>query len=169
MKDKDAMHAAYRVADELLKDRLKEKAPEILNDLENLKAYLEQSPAYSDVDFHNKLWQLFFPEGVGVMENKHTLADKLRKSRIVTIKEPNPGPLKNPCREILIAANVLLTIPAKNTDIESLNYDDQIKEVLRIAVKEPQLYWFDHPVQIGRNPQLTGALGAAILAARDLN
>lgn len=38
MKNTDTMHAAYRVADELLKDRLKEKAPEMLSDLEDLQA-----------------------------------------------------------------------------------------------------------------------------------
>lgn len=34
---KDAMHRAYRVADELMKDRLREKAPELLNEIEGLE------------------------------------------------------------------------------------------------------------------------------------
>jgi hypothetical protein len=38
MKFTDTMHAAYRVADELLKDRLKDQAPEMLSDLEDLQA-----------------------------------------------------------------------------------------------------------------------------------
>jgi hypothetical protein len=36
-KAKDAMHAAYRVADEILRDRLKDKAPEALEELGALK------------------------------------------------------------------------------------------------------------------------------------
>ena len=44
----------------------------------------------SDKDFNNKVWQLFFPEAVGVMENKHQYANALRKSRIVDIDEENP-------------------------------------------------------------------------------
>ncbi len=123
------------------------------SDLSNLKEYLSHPVFVSDRDFNNKVWQLFFPEAVGVLESKHQYADALRKLRIVDIDEENPNPILEPGQEILFTSNVLLTIPHKNTDIDSLNYDNNIKQVLKQAANEPQLYWFDHPIQIGVAPE----------------
>ena len=48
-KAKNAMHAAYRVADEILRDRLKDRAPEALADLEAVqKADVLVTPGHFD-------------------------------------------------------------------------------------------------------------------------
>ncbi len=130
----------------------KKSGGDIQNDLRDLETYLKGSPSIRDGMFHEKVWQLFFPEGVGVFGNHHHYADNLRNSRTVEIKKENATPITEPASEMLFTSNVLLSIPNKNTNIDALNYDDDLKTALKKASSEPQLYWFDHPVQIGVAP-----------------
>lgn len=126
---------------------------EFQNTLIDLEKYLLGSPSVNDGLFHDKVWQLFFPEGVDVFSKHKQHAKELRKSRIVEIKKLNPHPIAEPGREIIFTSNVLLGIPNKNTNIDKLNYDDDLKYALKKVITEPQLYWYDHPVQIGVAPE----------------
>lgn len=121
--------------------------------LSDLEAYLLGSPSVHDGQFHNQVWQLFFPEGVGVFEDRRKKAEALQNSRIVEIKDLNRDPITDPGCEMLFTSNVLLGIPNKNTNIADLDYDDNLKQELKEASKEPQMYWYDHPIQIGVEPE----------------
>jgi len=121
--------------------------------LTELEAYLKNAPSTEDGIFHEKVWQLFFPEGVGVFRNHLHHSENLRKSRIVRIKKTNSDSIKEPGHEILFTSNVLLGIPNKNTNISKLEYDAELRKALKQTLNEPQLFWYDHPVQIGVSPE----------------
>ncbi len=114
---------------------------------QKLKA-LAQNPADETC-----LRNVFFPEGVGLPETRTERVQALREKRKIKIAELNPAPLTEPGSELLFTSNVLLTIPAENTDVASLDYSDELKTHIRNAVDEEQVYWFDHPIQIGVRPE----------------
>ena len=99
------------------------------------------------------LRNVFFPEGSGLPEARAERVQALREKRKVRISESNPAPLAEPGRELLFTSNVLLTIPAMDTDVDSLDYDDELKRHIQQSGDEDQLYWFDHPIQIGVKPE----------------
>ena len=101
----------------------------------------------------NRLWKVFFPEGTGLPETRAERGQTLREKRRVKNIKPNPAPLSDPGRELLFTSNVLLTIPSGNTSIGNLEYSDELKAHIRQAVGEKQRYWFDHPIQIGVEPE----------------
>ncbi|MEI6891027.1 MAG: hypothetical protein V5783_02545 [Pontiella sp.] len=99
------------------------------------------------------LQRVFFPEGVGLPDTRDERVQALRKKRKVQITKLNPSPLTEPGRELLFTSNVLLTLPAEGTDVDALNYRSELKEHIRQAIDEEQLFWFDHPIQIGVAPE----------------
>lgn len=119
--------------------------------LMNLDAALQEQQSLDAAQ--EKIWAVFFPEGVGVFGRKQEQVDKLRQKRKVHVEKENPEPLTNPARQILFTSNVLLTIPHENTDISSLDYTEDLKKDIRKAMEEPQQYWYDHPIQIGVEPE----------------
>jgi len=99
------------------------------------------------------IWDVFFPEGSGLPETHTERVQSLRKKRRVRITEPNPDPLTNPGKELLFTSNVLLTIPAAGTRLDELDYSKELKSQIRQAIDEEQVYWYDHPIQIGVKPE----------------
>lgn len=98
------------------------------------------------------LRHVFFPEGAGLPESRADRVLALREKRKIRITQLNPAPLSSPGSELLFTSNVLLTVPATSTVVDSLDYGDELKTHIRKAVGEEQLYWFDHPIQIGVEP-----------------
>ncbi|NOY64852.1 MAG: hypothetical protein GXO97_05575 [Nitrospirae bacterium] len=92
---------------------------------------------------------VFFPEGVGICERRQEMVDELREKRRVDIKTLNPVPIQNPAKEMIFTSNVLLTVPPEGTDLESIDIDQELKDLLGEVLDEEQFYWFDHPIQIG--------------------
>ena len=99
------------------------------------------------------LRKVFFPEGAGLPEERKTRVQTLREKRKVQIAQLNPAPLSDPGSELIFTSNVLLTIPAANTNVDALDYSDELKAHIRKSVNEQQQYWFDHPIQIGVQPE----------------
>eukprot|EP00929_Paragymnodinium_shiwhaense_P099348 TRINITY_DN6097_c0_g2_i2.p1 TRINITY_DN6097_c0_g2~~TRINITY_DN6097_c0_g2_i2.p1 ORF type:complete len:892 (-),score=293.00 TRINITY_DN6097_c0_g2_i2:319-2826(-) len=97
-------------------------------------------------------WSVFFPNGVGQMQNADKAIADLRKKRNIKVTATNPNPIKDPIKEILFTSNVLLGLPAPSKKIADLPYSAEFKEKLEKASQEPQLAWFDHPIQIGVEP-----------------
>ncbi|NOX20464.1 MAG: hypothetical protein GXO99_04290 [Nitrospirae bacterium] len=93
--------------------------------------------------------EVFFPEGVGIFEHKDEMREALRRKRLIRVDQHNHNPVKRPATEVLFTSNVLLTIPPKDRDIKELDLDDNLKEKLEQIMEEDQLYWYDHPIQIG--------------------
>jgi len=128
-----------------------ENDAEFKHALEDLDSSLNGHPSINSVQ--ENIWQVFFPEGVGVFDNKKQHVEDLREKRQVEIKQVNTEPIKNPSRQILFTSNVLLTIPNEKTDIDGLDYPADLKAAIRNAMQEPQKYWYDHPIQIGVEPE----------------
>jgi len=97
-------------------------------------------------------WKVFFPVGVGMMDNPEKIVTDLRKKRGVKIEAVNPSPISDPMKQILFTSNVLLGLPPASKKIADLPYSADFKSKLEAASKEPQLAWFDHPIQIGVEP-----------------
>lgn len=95
---------------------------------------------------------VFFPEATNIQHAKQERVKELRSRRTITITELNTNPITNPFKEILFTSNVLLTIPSASTSYDELPLSDELKKKLQAAAKEPQIYWYDHPIQIGVEP-----------------
>jgi len=100
-----------------------------------------------------KIWSVFFPEANGIRSNKQERIKALREKRTVTITELNTTPITDPTRQILFTSNVLLTIPPSSKSPDGLPLSDDLKKKLIEITSEPQLYWYDHPIQVGVEPE----------------
>ena len=100
-----------------------------------------------------KIWSVFFPEAVGLFDESRKAIEKLRNKRTVKIIQLYSTPIEDPTREILFSANVLLTLPSRSQPVDQLPYDRDLKNKLLAISNEPQLFWYDHPIQIGVKPQ----------------
>jgi len=127
--------------------------PEFAESLKQLSEYVSnpenEARKESKAKMAEMIHSVFFPEATGIRNKKQERIEELRNKRTITITELNDNPIKNPAKEILFTSNVLLTIPSESTPIKDLPYSDALKEELKQTAKEPQLFWFDHPIQIG--------------------
>ena len=99
------------------------------------------------------LWSVFFPEANSLRTHWIERSEDLRKKRTVAITQLNETPIIDPARQILFTSNVLLTLPPASQSTEALPVSEDLKKTLRLAKSEPQLYWYDHPIQIGVAPE----------------
>jgi len=100
-----------------------------------------------------KIWSLFFPEGTGILDNKEDRIDQLRAKRRIEIRSLNSSSLKPPLSKILFTSNALLTLPPEKMPPESFPFSDLLNNKLKEIIREEQQYWYDHPVQIGVEPE----------------
>lgn len=98
------------------------------------------------------LWSVFFPEGVGIVGRHEERVAALREGRTIELARLAAQPISDVAGEVLFTSNVLLTIPAAMTDIDALPYPADLCAELHRAMGEPQLRWYDHPIQIGVEP-----------------
>lgn len=96
-----------------------------------------------------KFWAVFFPEANGLLRDREELLRALRSKRKIILTRLNSAPLTDPARELLFAANVLLTLPLNAAPLDELPLDDESKERLSRTRREPQLFWYDHPIPVG--------------------
>jgi len=118
-----------------------------------LAAWMAQDGDIGDRDsLAERLWSVFCPEAAGVLDARYEKVERLREKRAVTVTEHNENPVES-VREILFTSNALLTLPSRSTDIGDLSLSaDVLNELSRVA-REPQVFWYDHPVQIGVTPE----------------
>jgi hypothetical protein len=100
-------------------------------------------------DTKEMFWSVFFPEANGIMSNREERVKDLRAKRTVDVTELNKSPIKDPARQILFTSNVLLTLPPLSRPLDELPLSRTIKEKLVEISVEEQIYWYDHPIQIG--------------------
>ncbi|MGB5750355.1 MAG: hypothetical protein WBM69_25520, partial [Desulfobacterales bacterium] len=130
-----------------------EKDPDLANRIKNLSRILETADQKSNAcQITEEIWKLFFPEGVGLASLRRESIRSLRQNRAVEITRPNPEPIMDPAREILFSSNVLLTLPPESATEDGLPFSADLKQKLHRASREPQLYWYDHPIHIGVQP-----------------
>jgi hypothetical protein len=138
---------------EEIKDICKKDA-QFADRLESLSQWLStQENRKNPKSFAEQVWSVFFPEANGILSNKQEGIKALRTRRIVTISEPNKSPITDPARQILFSSNVLLTICPPSTSIEDFSYSPKLKEKLREICREPQLFFYDHPIPLGVEPE----------------
>ncbi len=100
------------------------------------------------------LRNVFFPEGAGLddPDNRSKKIEELRQKRRICIEKFNPGPIKDPVREMIFTSNMLLTVPlTENEDDWHLN--GSLKSRIKQAMQEKQKYWYDHPIPLGIAPE----------------
>ena len=136
--------------------------------------------ANDDQAIAEAFWTAFFPEAKGILGREAEAAELLRKQRTIQVNSLNPMPIQDPLRQILFTSNILLTTPLDGADLA--DFDEEFQQQLEEVAKEPQRYWYDHPIPIGvtaeqneilyglhhldeavaaermRNPQFTGKL-----------
>jgi hypothetical protein len=122
--------------------------------LEGLSQWLSSQENTKDAnDMAEAVWSVFFPEANGILSNKQEGIETLRTKRTVAISELNKSPITDPARQILFTSNVLLTVCPSSTSINELPYSRTLKERLQGICGEPQLFFYDHPIQLGVEPE----------------
>lgn len=115
-------------------------------ELNGLYAWVQDGGRGDAVEHMRKV---FFPEGVSLNEDRSAEIGKLRAKRRVAVTRLNPSPVTSPATEVLFSSNILITVPPASKGIAGLAVRASLKEMLEEAVKEDQLYWYDHPVPVG--------------------
>jgi len=99
-----------------------------------------------------KIWSVFFPEAVGIRKRREERERVLRKKRSVNITKLNPDPISDTVKQVLFTSNVILTLPPSSKPVNALPLSKSLKEKTEETMGEEQVYWFDHPIQIGVEP-----------------
>jgi hypothetical protein len=116
----------------------------VFNRLSNIKQKSDNSRITEE------LWELFFPEGVGIQGREFAEVSRLREKRRVLITKKNSKPIRDPAGEILFSSNIMLTTPFSEIGDKSKDSNDgEIYAAAQAAGNEKQLYWYDHPIPFG--------------------
>ncbi len=122
--------------------------------LKHLSLLLENSDQRKNLSkVTENIWSVFFPEGTGLSSKPIDSIKQLREKRTVTISRLNPAPIIDPASEILFTSNVLLTLPSNSRSYEKMTSSEELKQKIRQVSREPQRYWYDHPIHIGVKPE----------------
>jgi len=122
--------------------------------VEGLRAKMVQqkdSLSFSQT-IQESIWKLFHPEAADILSNKAYQTDTLRSKRKIEITNLNSKPVKNVPQEVIFTANALLTIPPVGKRLKDLGIKQGLWNALEEVVQEDQAFWYDHPVQIGVEP-----------------
>lgn len=95
------------------------------------------------------VWHLFNPESAGIMNDREGQTAALRDRRKVTITKLNKNPIHDVVKEVIFTSNVLITLPSAHKGSDELDISEALRGSIDAIYKEEQLFWYDHPVQIG--------------------
>ncbi len=98
------------------------------------------------------IWSIFHPEVTGILSNKDLRTKSLREKRKIKITGLNSRPVSDVPREVLFTANALLTTPPSGVRFKDLDVSPRLYDALEEVGREDQIFWYDHPVQIGVEP-----------------
>jgi hypothetical protein len=104
-------------------------------------------------EYYARIWEIFFPEGVGLFDEKQANIEAIRKKRTINITSRNENPLKDPASELIITSNVLLTLPPSLKGYKSNDISAPLFEKLETISGTSQIYWYDHPERIGEKTE----------------
>lgn len=107
----------------------------------------------TSIETQRDIWDIFHPEASNIINDKDSQTKRLREKRKVKITNLNTNPIINVPEEVLFTTNVLLTIPPGGKRYEDLDISPNLWGTLEGVVKEEQVFWYDHPVQIGVEPE----------------
>jgi len=120
-----------------------------LEQIRDETANIDLSAVYNSDDRPVQYWKVFFPEGLLYFKDRKQVISSIKDKRSVVIDKLNPDSINSVTDEMTFTSNVLLTVPHHAADLATLDLPDEIKDALPPIMEEEQLYWFDHPVQIG--------------------
>ena len=124
-----------------------ERVEALITKLSQQKESLSSSQTIQD-----DIWKLFHPEASDILNNKEHQEDILRGNRKIEITNLNHKPVKNVPREVVFTSNALITIPPAGKKYKDLGIKPDLWNALEEVVQEDQVFWYDHPVQIGVEP-----------------
>jgi hypothetical protein len=131
-------------------DDVCEHNPRFAHQLRNLADWMLHEGSLNKVkETAERMWSVFFPEAQGILGHEREMAAALREKRTVTITQLNPTPITDPASQMLFTANVLLTIPPDHISLGELGLSSKFKQRLSGILQEPQIHFYDHPIQIG--------------------
>lgn len=135
-------------------DHICNRAPSFADRLRTLSQWLSNLENVKNTqETTQEIWSLFFPEAYGILSNRQECIEALRSKRTTTIKELNRSPITDPARQILFTSNVLLTVSPPSRSLDELPYSHTLKQKLQEITDEPQLFFYDHPIQLGVEPE----------------
>ena len=127
--------------------------PDVVQQLEALSNQLTNRRAQEEKSREAEhFWSFFHPEATGIWSHEQQQIDALREKRKVSITNLNRDPIQDPARQVLFTANALLTLPPGGKSLDELYLSDNVKDRVSAVIEEPQVYWYDHPIQIGVEP-----------------
>ena len=143
---------AEAVPEEL--DRMLETDDEFRGAVEDACAAIDEGrlDEWND-DARRLIWGVFCPEAADSLGNSAEIEGEVRETRKVRIESLNPDPLADPARQLLLTGNVLLTVPENADDTDDLPLDGRLARQVTEAAREPQKYWYDHPIHVGVAPE----------------
>jgi hypothetical protein len=127
--------------------------PQTASRLDQLARQIEQGKDNTPQQLVELFWSFFHPEATGIWGQEESRIAALRDKRKIRITESNLNPLTDPARQVLFTSNALLTLPSENTSLDELNIDASLRKELTKVRQEAQIYWYDHPIQIGVEPE----------------
>jgi hypothetical protein len=104
-------------------------------------------------DLIEAFWGFFCPQAAGIREHWGERIGGLRERRSVRNLSLCPDPIERPAKEVLFSSNILLTVPPAGVLPSRLGLSSRLCQGLEQAMAEDQLYWYDHPVQMGTAPE----------------
>lgn len=148
--------AFYGKGLKLVRNEIKKRCEgggEFAEDLDRLFQWIKDPDNLSShMETVNKVWRVFFPEGVSLFQNRNRYVDSLRRERRVRITCLNASPVQDPAREILFTSNVLLTVPPAPGSLGDSSLPENLRSRVSEIRSEAQAYWYDHPIQMGVQP-----------------
>ncbi len=111
-----------------------------------------QGSQLEDRQLLEMFWSFTHPEATGIWSHEQQRITDLRERRKISITNLNQDPIRDPARQILFSANALLTLPRDSKPLAGLTLSESLRKNLSAVIDEPQIYWYDHPVQIGVEP-----------------
>ena len=129
---------------------LEDSSPGAAQALSSVASQLKDSKSSkSSAEITKQLWSFTHPEAAGIWHHEQERIAALRDKRTVREIHENPSPLKNPAKQVLFTANALLTLPSGSKPLEKQALSPEIQDQIAPLMTEPQLYWYDHPIQVG--------------------
>ncbi|MBS1257981.1 MAG: hypothetical protein MAG551_01034 [Candidatus Scalindua arabica] len=127
------------------------------NGAERVRKFLERMIQHEKLsstshEIQEDIWALLHPAASGILNNKEVQSQSLRENRKINITRLNSKPIENVPEEVIFTANALLTVPPAGKRFEDLDIDSSLWSALKEVVKEDQVFWYDHPIQIGVEP-----------------
>ncbi|MFQ5776730.1 MAG: hypothetical protein ACE5IP_01840 [Terriglobia bacterium] len=128
--------------------------PDFAEQLRSLSEWVSnQENLKNTEEAREHIWSVFCPEATGIRGHEQERIETLRASRTVILTQLATTPITDPGRELLLTSNVLFSPPPAAKSLDEFPLSGKLRETLHTVCREPQLYWYDHPIQMDGQPE----------------